>query len=176
MMTTTEDIMNEFIDTIGETAETFGLPRIAGLLKGLLFFTPGPLSLDEMADRLEVSKGSVSTNIRLLERWKVARRVYNRKDRKNYYQIRGTIWEIETEIVRTTMTDLNEKFRDLTNKGLEDIKSVVPESEEEKEDLKFLENRFSETIEYLEAVDHLMSLILRDGNITPATIKKIEIK
>jgi len=106
MMNTVEDIKNELIVNIGESTEKFGMPRIAGLLKGLLFFTQGPLSLDEMADRLEVSKGSVSTNIRVLERWKVARRVYNRKDRKNYYEIRGNIWEIETEITRTIITDV----------------------------------------------------------------------
>ena len=43
--------------------------------------------LDDIAEWLEVSKPSVSTNIRLLERWKVVRRVFNRGDRKNYYEI-----------------------------------------------------------------------------------------
>ena len=99
MKKTEEDIQNEFIDTIGEMTEWSGLTRAAGLLKGLLLLSREPLSLDDMAERLEVSKGSVSTNIRLLERWKAVRRVFNRGDRKNYYQLRGDLWEIETEIV-----------------------------------------------------------------------------
>jgi DNA-binding transcriptional regulator GbsR (MarR family) len=129
-----------------------------------------------MADRLEVSKGSVSTNIRVLERWKVARRVYNRKDRKNYYEIRGNIWEIETEITRTVVTDLLDKFSDLIKKCQADLKAVKPKDGEEKKEIAFLKERFDEALEYLEAVDYLMGVILRDGNITPATIKKIEIK
>ena len=68
MKKTAEDVRNEFIDTIGEASERFGMARIAGLLKGLLLVSREPISLDEMAQRLEVSKASVSTNIRLLER------------------------------------------------------------------------------------------------------------
>ena len=105
MKKTLDDVRNELIDSIGERAEKFGFPRCAGQLEGLLFLSNRPMSLDEMADRLEVSKASVSTNIRFLERWKVARRVYHRGERKNFYEIAGDIWEIETEIVSTIMKD-----------------------------------------------------------------------
>ena len=100
-----EDLRNEWIDHIGERAEKFGFSRIAGQLEGLLFLSPGPMSLDEMADRLEVSKASVSTNIRFLERLKVVRKVYHRGERKNFYEIAGDIWEIETEILKTLIKD-----------------------------------------------------------------------
>ena len=101
MKRTVEDIKNELIDHIGEKAERFGFPKIAGLMEGLLLLTRGRLSLDDIAERLEVSKPSVSTNIRLLERWKVVRRVFSRGDRKNYYEIAGDLGEIETEIMST---------------------------------------------------------------------------
>ena len=112
MAKTIEDIRNDLINVIGEKAEKFGFSRIAGQLEGLLLFSNKPMSLDEMAERLEVSKGSVSTNIRLLERWKVVRKVYHRGARKNYYEIRGNIWEIETEIMSTIVKDEIEKVRE----------------------------------------------------------------
>ena len=172
MKKTVEDVTNEFIDMVGEKAERFGFTRTGGLLKGLLLVTDGPLSLDEMADRLGVSKGSVSTNIRYLERWKVARRVYNRSDRRNYYQIRGDIWEIETEIVSTIVREEIENFRERLARWRSELASA---GEENAEGRDFLLAKFAAMEEYIEAVEHLLGVLLRDGKMTPATIKKVEI-
>ncbi|MBT4089643.1 MAG: GbsR/MarR family transcriptional regulator, partial [Deltaproteobacteria bacterium] len=49
-----DDIRNDLINAIGEKAEKFGFSRIAGQLEGLLLFSKEPMSLDEMAERLEV--------------------------------------------------------------------------------------------------------------------------
>jgi DNA-binding transcriptional regulator GbsR (MarR family) len=172
MKRTVEDIENEFIDTIGEAAERYGLTRIAGLLKGLLFLAREPLSLDDMAERLEVSKASVSTNIRMLERWKAVRRVFNRGDRKNYYELRGDLWEIETEIVKTIMKDELDWFADQLGRW----KSEMAEAEEgDPEDRAFLAKRFGEIDGYLDAARHVLDLFMREGKVTPAVIKKIQI-
>lgn len=169
---TMEDIRNDFIDTSGEMAERYGLTRVAGLLKGLLLLSPGPLSLDDMAERLEVSKASVSTNIRLLERWKAVRRVFNRGDRKNYYELRGDLWEIETEIVTTIMTDELGKFAE----HLARWKGQLAETENgDTEGRAFLSKRLEEIDEYLDAARHVLKLLTREGKVTPATIKKIQI-
>ena len=52
-MRTIDDIRNEWVDVAGQEAEWFGFPRIAAELKVLLLLTPGPMSLGEMAQRLE---------------------------------------------------------------------------------------------------------------------------
>ena len=172
MKPTVEDIQNDFIDTSGEMAERYGLTRVAGLLKGLLLLSNKPLSLDDMVERLEVSKASVSTNIRLLERWKAVRRVFNRGDRKNYYELRGDLWEIETEILSTIIKDELEKFTDKLTRW----KSALAQAGEDKpDDQAFLTKRLEEIGEYMEAVQHVMGLMMREGKVTPATIKKIKI-
>ena len=175
MSKTIEDIQNDVVDTIGEKAEKFGFSRIAGQLEGLLFLSPEPLSLDEMAQRLEVSKASVSTNIRLLERWKVVKRVYHKGDRKNFYQSWGSLWEIETEIARTIATEEMERFKSLIRHSVDDLSAVKPRSKDEKAQVEFLRQRFGEIREYVEAGEHLLNLLLRQGDITPAVVKKIKL-
>lgn len=170
-----EDIRNDLINAIGEKAEKFGFSRIAGQLEGLLLFSRGPMSLDEMAERLEVSKGSVSTNIRFLERLKVARKVYHRGARKNYYEIRGSIWEIETEIMSTLVKDEIEKAKNVIARGEKDLKNVSSGTEEENEEISFLGQRFSELNEYIESAEYLLNLFLKQGEITPTVVKKITI-
>jgi DNA-binding transcriptional regulator GbsR (MarR family) len=172
MKPTVEDIQNDFIDTSGEMAERYGATRVAGLLKGLLLLSRSPLSLDDMAERLEVSKASVSTNIRLLERWKAVRRVFNRGDRKNYYEMRGDLWEIETEIVTTILHDELEKFTDKLERWRADLAEADQGGHEDHE---FVSRRLEEISEYMDAVRHLLDLMTREGKVTPATIKKIQI-
>jgi DNA-binding transcriptional regulator GbsR (MarR family) len=172
MKKTVEDLRNEFIDTAGETAERYGMTRVAGLVKGLLFLARQPLSLDEMAERLEVSKASVSTNVRLLERWKAVRRVFNRGDRKNYYELRGDLWEIETEILTTIMKDELDWFTECLARWKHDLAEA---EEGNSDDRAFLEKRFEEIDECLDAGSHVLEILTREGKVTPTVIKKIQI-
>ena len=77
---------DNFIESAGRTTQGFGLGRIIGQLYALLFFSPRPLSLDEMAEELSVSKGSVSTNIRELEKWGAVKQVWVKGSRKDFYE------------------------------------------------------------------------------------------
>ncbi|HEX6534552.1 MAG TPA: MarR family transcriptional regulator [Gemmatimonadaceae bacterium] len=76
-----------FIEQVGLSAEADGLPRIAGRLFGYLLLSPGPRSLDEIADALGVSKASVSTDARLLLRHGWLRRASLPGDRRDYYEM-----------------------------------------------------------------------------------------
>ncbi len=170
-----EDIRNDLINAIGEKAEKFGFSRIAGQLEGLLLFSKRPMSLDEMAERLEVSKGSISTNIRFLESWKVVKKVYHRGARKNFYEIRGSIWEIETEIMSTIAKDEIDRVKQIFSNSGKDLKNIKGKTKEENEDISFFEERFAEINEYIESAEYLLNLFLKQGEITPTVIKKIKI-
>ena len=77
----------EFAEKAGLFFEDDGYPRIAGRIFGLLLMSEGPRSLNDIAARLRVSKASVSTDARLLERWDIVERVSRPGDRKVYYRI-----------------------------------------------------------------------------------------
>jgi DNA-binding transcriptional regulator GbsR (MarR family) len=76
-----------FIETMGLVLEADGLPRIAGRIFGLLLVSEEARSLDDLAAELGVSKGSVSTNARLLEQRGVLEQVSRPADRRDYYQV-----------------------------------------------------------------------------------------
>jgi DNA-binding transcriptional regulator GbsR (MarR family) len=80
-------VVESFIERIGLSAEADGLPRIAGRMMGFFVIHGGPVSFTELADRLQVSRGSVSTNARLLASLGVIERVGLPGDRQNYYQL-----------------------------------------------------------------------------------------
>ena len=78
--------VERFVERAGLLWENDGLPRIAGRIFGLMLVSEDALSLDEIAETLGVSKASVSTDTRLLERMGFIERVSKPGDRKDYYQ------------------------------------------------------------------------------------------
>lgn len=76
-----------FIEDVGVAAAGDGLPRIAGRLFGYLLLSPEPRSLDDIAEALQVSKGSVSADARLLLSHGWLRRVSFGGDRRDYYEM-----------------------------------------------------------------------------------------
>jgi DNA-binding transcriptional regulator GbsR (MarR family) len=81
-----------FIERMGLTLEADGMPRIAGRIFGFLLISEEARSLDELAAELRVSKGSASTNARLLEQRGLLERVCRPADRRDYYRVRPDLF------------------------------------------------------------------------------------
>ncbi len=81
------EAVDTLVEHMGRVAQADGLPRIAGRLFGFLIIHAGPYSLGELAQRLAVSRASISTNTRLLEQLGVLERVSRPGDRQDYYQL-----------------------------------------------------------------------------------------
>jgi DNA-binding transcriptional regulator GbsR (MarR family) len=77
----------DLIEKFGRAFEEEGLPRIAGRLIGFLMFNEGPFTLDDIADRLQISKTSASTNTRLLERLGIVEHTTRPGDRRDFYEL-----------------------------------------------------------------------------------------
>lgn len=82
-----DDPVTEFIETMGVRFQDQNMPRIAGRLFGLLLIEAEPLSFNELAERLQVSRGSVSTNARMLADFGLIERVGKPGDRHDYYRL-----------------------------------------------------------------------------------------
>lgn len=82
------------VEGIGRLAKYFGFAEIIGRLYGTLLMSPEPLSLDDLVSQLEISKGSVSMNMRSLERWGMAKEIWVRGERKKYYAAEHDLWQV----------------------------------------------------------------------------------
>lgn len=81
------NIREEFIERIGLITQAEGLPRIAGRVFGLLIFDGEVVSFGDLAKQLQVSRGSISSSIRLLEERGLVRRIAKAGDRQDYFQL-----------------------------------------------------------------------------------------
>lgn len=79
--------ISQFVEQLGLVMELDGLPRVAGRIVGILMVSEEPLSLEELAEQLGVSKPSISVNARMLEERRIIVRIGQPGDRRDYYQI-----------------------------------------------------------------------------------------
>ena len=74
-----------FIEGMGMYFENQGIPRIGGRMLGLLMIAHAPLSAEDFATILDISRASVSTNFRLLLTSGLVEKSALRGDRTTYY-------------------------------------------------------------------------------------------
>ncbi len=106
-MTQTSDPVQDFVETMGLRFQDQQMPRIAGRLFGLLLIEGGPFSFGELADRLQVSRGSISTNARMLSDIGLIERVSKPGDRQDHYRIEldGLVSLFRKQLVKLRWSD-----------------------------------------------------------------------
>ena len=132
-----------FIERFALLAEEDGFPRIAGRILALLIVKHEPLSFDELVSTLQISRGSVSTNTRLLEQRGVIRRVSRLGERKDLFELRHDSHQriLENMLLR------QQRLRDLAAES----RRAFPQSEARaKASLKDMEDLFTVIIEATE--------------------------
>ncbi len=106
--------LHRFIEHMGGYFESSGVPRIGGLILGLLILAHRPLSAEEIASTLKVSRASVSTNFRILAAVGLAARFTSHADRTTYYLFPDTAWE---QLMGMTIRRV-EGFKEIVAEGL----------------------------------------------------------
>src|SRR5512140_207874 len=106
--------LQRFIQHMGGYFESSGVPRIGGMILGLLILAHEPLSAEQIASILKVSRGSISTNFRILAAVGLAERFTSHADRTTYYTFPDTAWEqLMALTIRRVVV-----FKDIVEEGL----------------------------------------------------------
>lgn len=78
-------VEQDLIEEFGNIYESYGLRRLQGLIVGLLLTKSEPVSLDDMVEILDRSKGPISISVRRLDDMDLVRKVEGPNNRRNYY-------------------------------------------------------------------------------------------
>ncbi|HMP04514.1 MAG TPA: MarR family transcriptional regulator [Gemmatales bacterium] len=90
----------QFIELWGDMSSWWGVSRTMAEIHGLLYITGAALSAEEIQQRLGISRGNVSMNIRTLVEWGLVRRLRRRGDRKDYFVSLTDVWEMFTVLAQ----------------------------------------------------------------------------
>ncbi len=81
-----EMIEGDLISFFQDGARMLGLPKSLGEIYGLLYVSKGPLTMLELIERLQISKGSASQGLRMLKTLGAVTELNLEDDRKTYFE------------------------------------------------------------------------------------------
>lgn len=112
-----DTIRAEFIEKTGLFSQAEGLPRIAGRVLGLLIYDGDVVPFGELAVKLQVSRASISTSVRLLEERGLVKRVNKPGERQSFFQLApdpyGTMLKVVQQRNRSFQAEIAETIESL---------------------------------------------------------------
>ena len=100
MTTPASDTVQQFVEAWGAMGALWGINRSVARVHALLMATEDALSLDEIAEQLQISKGNASMSLRELRTFGVVRQVEVPGDRRDFYVTEPDVWTMFFRILR----------------------------------------------------------------------------
>lgn len=152
----TQIAQERFIMEWGRMSSSWGINRTMAQLHALLLVSGEDLTMDEMIDRLHISRGNASMNLRDLTEWGVIQRYRRPGDRKDIYRTDGDIVQMFTRVVR----ERKRREIDPTVAAIRDCLAMIPESDAS-EQAEIVRKRLTILIEIFEIIDHVFAEVFR---------------
>ena len=90
----------EIIDLFVQVSRLLGQPRSLAEIYGLLFISAQPLAMDDLIERLQLSKGSASQGLKFLRNVGAVKMVYVPADRRVHYEAVAELRNLLTRFLR----------------------------------------------------------------------------
>jgi len=163
METNLDQARDTLIQGLSRISQFWGFPRGMGAIFGALYLSPVPLSLDELVERAEITKGAVSTNVRALERLGMVHPHVQIGERKDYYTAETDFWKITRSILKERQkSEFDEALRSV-GQSLEMVEGTQREeglSAEEQRRAAFYKQRMGTMQGFFHTLDNLVAAFL----------------
>lgn len=120
-------MIETFVMHFGEMGSRWGFNRTVGQIYALLVITKDPISANQIAEALSVSRGNVSMGLKELQSWQLIQLHHIAGDRKDYFQTNGSIWDMANRVFE----ERRKREMDPTLSLLRDILLDTPANPEE---------------------------------------------
>ncbi len=94
-----QEVEDQFVSLWRTMSSLWGVSPTMAEIHGLLYISGAALTMDDIMDRLGISRGNVSMNLSKLVEWGLVRRVHQRGDRRDYYESLRDVWEMFTLVL-----------------------------------------------------------------------------
>jgi DNA-binding transcriptional regulator GbsR (MarR family) len=150
---------SRFIDSMAQNMNLYGVPHSVGRLYGLLYFSEGPMTLDEMKNELGMSKTSMSTSVRQLQELNMVERVWKKGERKDLYESSNDWYQSFTDLFSIKWRMGISLNITTINKSLKELEEIVHDpaiSEDIKASAKIDIEKFHYGLEYYDWLNRLV--------------------
>jgi DNA-binding transcriptional regulator GbsR (MarR family) len=92
-------VVRRFVEHWGAMARLWGINATMAELFALMYLTGGDWPAEALQERLQISRGNVSMNLRELLAWGVVHKVHHHGERREFYRAESDVWTIFRRII-----------------------------------------------------------------------------
>lgn len=159
---TLSPLAQRFVLHWGEMGTRWGVNRTVAQIHALLYYLGRPMNADELVATLGVARSNVSTSLRELQAWRLARVVHVMGDRRDHFETSGDVWEL----LRTVVAERKRREFDPTAALLRDSVADPAFAQEP----AAAQQRIRDTLALTESVAAWADEMLR---LDPTTLQKV---
>lgn len=91
---------NKFIQTWGALGSQWGINKTMAQIHALLMVSPQAVSMEDIMDELQISRGNASMNLRALMDWGIVYKEFKHGERREYFTAEKDLDELAVKIAR----------------------------------------------------------------------------
>jgi len=155
------------IESIGKNMDLYGVTLSVGYMYGHMFFRDTPVTLDEMASIMGLSKTSVSTGMRSLQDLKMINKVWGRGSRKDLYEVEQDWYQTFIDFFSIRWRKSVEMNRHALERSLKEMRMILGECADNEPVVRMLQadiEKIENAIRYYEWLNRLIDT-LESGKI-----------
>jgi len=158
---------DKFIQTWGSLGTLWGINKAMAQIHALLLISPEPLSMEDVMEELQISRGNTSMNLRQLIDWGIVYKTSKAGERKEYFASEKDVHELTKQIAR-------ERSRREIQPTLKVLKEVSSIDDDGSKNTKELIKQTKALHELAETADSIMNrLVNQESNWMTKTFLKL---
>ena len=167
--TVTQKDKKEFTQGLSQISRFWGFPKGMGAIFAVLYLSPTSLSLDEIVKETGLTKGAVSTEVRVLARMGLVHRSTKLGDRKDYYEAESNFYAA----IRSILQERQNSEFDRAIRSVKDTLTIMDENWVEDDEWNFVYERVQALQEFFDAIDSLSKAVIKLESLGLSNVTKI---
>jgi DNA-binding transcriptional regulator GbsR (MarR family) len=143
-----KEAKNKFVQTWGALGSQWGINKTMAQIHALLMVSSDAVSMEEVMEELQISRGNASMNLRALMDWGIVYKEYKAGERREYFTAEKDLDELAVKIAR-------ERSKREIKPALKILKEVSSISS----------NNTAEEIQFIEQTTKLYDFVLKADNM-----------
>lgn len=143
-----KEAKNKFVQTWGALGSQWGINKTMAQIHALLIVSSEAVSMEEVMEELQISRGNASMNLRALMDWGIVYKEYKAGERREYFTAEKDLDELAVKIAR-------ERSKREIKPALKILKEVSSISS----------NNTAEEIQFIEQTTKLYDFVLKADNV-----------
>ena len=91
---------NKFVQTWGALGSQWGINKTMAQIHALLMVSPEPLSMEDIMEELQISRGNASMNLRALMDWGIVYKEFKQGERREFFTAEKDLDELAVKIAK----------------------------------------------------------------------------